>query len=101
MTRLSESLQRLKGTSSALTEKDCRSNTLPPLRWARGYSVDTVGFRSLEQARSYVRDQATRHPDEAIQGWENPPPVTAARELEWWSENRRSLRVWYESTNSG
>src|SRR5579859_1715872 len=101
MTRLSESLQRLKGTSSALTEKDCRSNTLPPLRWARGYSVDTVGFRSLEQARSYVRDQATRHPDEAIQGWENPPPVTAARELEWWSENRRSLRVWYESTDSG
>lgn len=98
MTRFSEALQRLKGTSSALTERDCRSTTLPPLRWARGYSMDTVGFRSLEQARSYVRDQANRHPGEAIPGWDTPPSVGAAREQEWMSENRRTLRVWFESS---
>src|SRR5205809_7855841 len=52
-TDLSRLLQRLKGGSSAVAHKEHRA----PLRWAKGYAIDTVSRRALPVVREYLRGQ--------------------------------------------
>ena len=59
-------LQRLKGGSAIIGEKEHRTSV--PLRWARGYTIESVSRHSLDKARAYVRDQTRRHPLEVITG---------------------------------
>lgn len=57
-------LQRLKGGSAVIGSRQRGGSG--ELRWAKGYSITSVGPRSLPAVRAYVRNQAERHPDEAI-----------------------------------
>ena len=71
-------LQRLKGGSSVLANREGHAGTRP-LRWARGYGIVSVSPRALEAVRRYVLGQAVHHPREAIPGWENEQSVEPAR----------------------
>ena len=69
MTTVPRLLQRLKGASSALAGRELQ---LPPdreLYWAQSYTIHSVSPSAVEKVRDYVRNQATRHPNEAIKGW--------------------------------
>lgn len=68
-TSISRLLQRLKGGSSTLANREGHTATRP-LRWAKGYNIESVSPRLLAAARAYVCDQAKHHPREAIAGWE-------------------------------
>jgi len=85
-TNLPHLLQRLKGGSAIVADKERHASV--PLRWARGYAIDSVSRHNLANARSYVRDQPGRHPELAIVGWAPLEPVSSAREDEWIGENR-------------
>ncbi|HET8648863.1 MAG TPA: IS200/IS605 family transposase, partial [Gemmatimonadales bacterium] len=63
-------IQRLKGASSYVANREGLAGQNGPLRWARGYSIHTVSPRAVESARQYLASQPERHPDEAIEGWE-------------------------------
>jgi putative transposase len=63
-------VQRLKGGSAAIAEKEGH-NDGQPLRWAKGYSISTVSRQAVPTVIQYVRSQAQHHPLEAIPGWEN------------------------------
>ena len=80
-------LQRLKGGSAIVADKE--RHAAVPLRWARGYTIESVSRSALADARSYVRGQPTRHPDLAIPGWTPVEPVSGSREEEWIGENRK------------
>ena len=43
------------------------------LRWAKGYSAQSVSWRALDAVREYVLNQERRHPHEAIDGWVPSP----------------------------
>ena len=82
MTAIPRLLQRLKGASAALAGKELE---LPPegqLRWAPGYTIQSVSRTSLVNVRNYVRRQPERHPQERISGW-NPSfePALDLKEL--------------------
>lgn len=63
-------LQRLKGGSSVLANREGHAGTRP-LRWAKGYGIASVSSRALDAVRAYVLQQAAHHPREAITGWES------------------------------
>ena len=67
-TNISRLLQRLKGGSSVLANREGHA-AARPLRWARGYNIESVSPRALEAAREYVLRQPAHHPREAILGW--------------------------------
>jgi REP element-mobilizing transposase RayT len=67
-TSLPRLVQRLKGGSSVISNREGHGRSA--LRWAKGYSVASVGERALEAARRYVASQAEHHPGEAIAGWD-------------------------------
>jgi putative transposase len=78
MTVIPRLLQRLKGVSAALAGKELH---LPPerqLRWAPGYTIQSVSRPNLGAVRAYVRGQPGHHPHEVIPGWN--PVFTAAPE---------------------
>ena len=83
-------LQRLKGGSATLADREHHSPT--PLRWARGYTIESVSRRTLPAARAYVRCQERRHPEDVIEGWVVPESVSSEREEESMGEDRRSTR---------
>ena len=56
-----EVLNFLKGTASH--EANHHHEFANVLYWMRGYRIDTVSAKSLDQARGYVRDQYKHHPD--------------------------------------
>ena len=62
-------VKRLKGGSSAVAAKNGVDRG-SHLFWAKGYSVDSVGRRSLASVRAYLRSQPLRHSDEAIPDWD-------------------------------
>ena len=72
-TYLTRLVQRLKGGSAAIAGKEGHSSRTSPLRWARGYSIDSVSHRTVEVVRDYVLSQPTRHPSESIPNWPPPP----------------------------
>jgi REP element-mobilizing transposase RayT len=77
VTVLPRLIQRFKGGSSALAHKEGHAHDAS-FGWTKGYSLETVSPGTLPAVRAYVRDQAARHPGQAIPGWptweETPPP---------------------------
>ncbi len=72
-------MQRMKGGTSIVANRDGIATR--ELRWAKGYNIDSVNPRGLETVRLYIRNQALRHPDEAIPDW-SPPHVASATSAE-------------------
>ena len=66
-TSLPRLLQRWKGGSSMVGQRDGHCGD-KAVRWAKGYNVESVSPRAIEDAVAYVRRQARRHPREAIVG---------------------------------
>lgn len=58
-------VQGLKGASARLANRD---GLMPraPLRWAEGYDLRSVGVRQRRAVIEYVRNQAVRHPELAV-----------------------------------
>ena len=65
-------VQRLKGGSAALAVSPDAGH--PGLRWAKGYSIHSVNWRSLGAVRAYLRRQPTIHPERTIFGWTGDAP---------------------------
>jgi len=65
-------LQRAKG-GSAMAAKRVGLGGSEGLRWAKGYSAQSVSWRALDVVREYVLNQERRHPHEAIDGWVPSP----------------------------
>ncbi len=74
-TDLPRLIQRLKGGSAVVA---VREGAVPrPLRWAKGYNIESVSPRQMDRAADYVLGQSHRHPDRAIherEGDEPPEP---------------------------
>ncbi|HEU5466958.1 MAG TPA: IS200/IS605 family transposase [Gemmatimonadales bacterium] len=85
-TNIPQLLQRLKGGSAIVADQERHATVA--LRWARGYTIDSISRHNLADARAYVRDQPGRHPALVIPGWRPADPVSSAREEEWIGENR-------------
>jgi REP element-mobilizing transposase RayT len=85
-------LQRWKGGSAVMAGRELRSTDGSDLRWAKGYSIHTVGQRQIGSVRQYLRDQPLHHPTEAIVGWpgDSPEYEEAAKE-QWKGESRATL----------
>ncbi|TMQ53096.1 MAG: hypothetical protein E6K73_01795 [Candidatus Eisenbacteria bacterium] len=58
-------VQGLKGASARIANRD---GVMPRarLRWADGYDLRSLSVRDLARAIRYVRTQATRHPELAV-----------------------------------
>ena len=67
-TSLPKLVQRMKGGSSVIARKE-GVVTDGALKWARAYSVHTVGGRQLDSVLSYLDAQPDHHPTEAIPEW--------------------------------
>ena len=83
-TNISRLMQRLKGGSSVLANREGHVGARP-LRWAKGYDIESVSPRAHAAVRSYVLDQARRHPDEAIPGWDGEMAGGVSQDI---AENR-------------
>ena len=84
MTDVVRLVQRLKGSSAAVANRERR---LPPdraLHWAKGYSLQSVSPRAVPLVREYLRDQPKRHPNECIPGWvDDAPELEPVGDSEW------------------
>lgn len=65
-TYLPRLMQRLKGGSSVLINREGHTEGHVPVRWEKGYAVHTVSWRAMRAVRAYVESQPQRHPDERI-----------------------------------
>ncbi len=91
-TDVSRLLQRLKGGSAAIAGKEQHSNEGNHLRWAKGYSIQSVSPRNLATVREYLRRQPIHHRAEAIPGWAgDQPEYEATGQDEWRSELHRRI----------
>jgi REP element-mobilizing transposase RayT len=70
LTQLPRLLQRWKGAGVYLVN---RAGLAAPaeLRWADGYTAETVSHRQLARVRAYLRSQSAHHPRDAIPGWQS------------------------------
>jgi REP element-mobilizing transposase RayT len=68
-TSISRLVQRLKGGSSCVADREGHARRSAPLRWAKGYTIESVGWRSVGRVRADLLQQALHHPGEAIAGW--------------------------------
>ncbi|MDX2122130.1 MAG: IS200/IS605 family transposase [Gemmatimonadota bacterium] len=94
-TQIARMVMRMKGGSSRLASTEGHAPSDAPLRWARGYNLESVSARALPAVSRYVADQAARHPDEAIAGWvaaevrhsiawqSDQPPASTPRSTRW------------------
>ncbi len=86
-------LQRWKGGSAVIAGKERRSTEGNELRWAKGYSLYTLGARQLRGVREYLRGQPQCHPNERIAGWPgDAPEYEHAGAEQWVGELRVRLR---------
>jgi putative transposase len=69
-TRLPRLVQRWKGGSAAVARQEGQGSPGTPLRWSKGYAIQSVSPRALPAVRAYLRAQAQHHPDRAIAGWD-------------------------------
>ena len=67
LTSIPKLVQRLKGGSSVLASREGHCPAHLPLKWERGYDIESVSARALDVVRRYIRGQPERHPEEAIQ----------------------------------
>ena len=89
-TNISKLLQRMKGGSAAVANREGCTEASRPLRWAKGYSITSVSPSALPSAQQYVLEQARHHPRDAITGWEPEAPfaVVAGGDAKSTPENR-------------
>jgi hypothetical protein len=83
-TSISRLVQRCKGGSSYLAGKERARAPGAVLRWAKGYTIESVSPRALATARAYVRRQPSHHPALAISGWEGDTPQYDTTGLDEW-----------------
>jgi putative transposase len=69
-TNLPKLIQRLKGASARVANKEGHTPGNAPLRWEEGYNIQSVSLSLLPNTREYVLKQAAHHPNECIEGWE-------------------------------
>jgi putative transposase len=81
-TNLPKLIQRLKGASARVANKEGHVPLTKPLHWAEGYNIQTVSLSLLQQTRAYVLDQHDHHPTEAIPGWEGDREMPEWRSAE-------------------
>ena len=92
LARFRRLLQRLKGGSATIAGKEHHSTEGGRLRWAKGYSIFSVSWRSLAAAREYLRAQPVRHPDAVIPGWSgDSAEYEDVGSDEWRSEHRKRM----------
>ena len=77
-TNISRLLQRFKGASAYELKRNCERSG-PPINWAKGYSIASVGERALDVAAQYVRGHPAHHPAEAIPDWPESGRARGAR----------------------
>ncbi len=70
-TDMSRLVQRLKGGSAMLATRVGQVESGRPLRWAKGYNLESVSPRAVPDVVRYLGRQPARHPTAAIAGW--PP----------------------------
>ena len=98
-TDLTRLVQRAKGGSSAIAGKERHSTTGARLKWSKGYSIVTLGPRSLEQTRNYLRSQPVRHAGDAIADWGgDAPQYEDGGEEQWIGPDRVRTRGTGRST---
>ena len=73
-TNLSRLVQRFKGGSAHQANVERLGHGAEGLRWAKGYTLETVSPRVLDAVRQYLRTQPERHPEEAIPDWAGDTP---------------------------
>ena len=74
LTNLSRLVQRFKGGSAHQANVERLGRGVNGLRWAKGYTLETVSPRALDAVRQYLRTQPERHPEEAIPDWAGDTP---------------------------
>lgn len=72
-TSISHLVQRLKGGGACVANREGHARRLRPLRWAKGYTIESVGWRNVEKVRAYLAQQSLHHPKQAIAGWQPRP----------------------------
>ncbi len=91
-TTLSRLVQRFKGGSAHQANVERLGHEADGLRWAKGYTLETVSPRALEAVRQYLRTQPERHPEEAIPGWAgDTPEYEQTGGEQWMGPNRTRL----------
>jgi REP-associated tyrosine transposase len=89
-TNLSRLVQRFKGGSAHQANVERLGRGVDGLRWAKGYTLETVSSRGLEAVRQYLRTQHERHPKEAIPGWAGDAPEYEQTGAEQWASPNRA-----------
>lgn len=64
-------LQRMKGGSANVAQREGHNGIGAELRWAKGYNIESVGPRQIPVVMEYVFHQPEHHPEEAIPGWKS------------------------------
>ena len=75
MTNWPRLIQRLKGGSSMVANREGHTNPDRPLKWAKGYAIQTISPRNVDAVRAYLRRQPEHHPEEAIADWAGDTPL--------------------------
>lgn len=73
-TALAVLVQALKGGSATVLNRELHNG--PPLRWERGYSIQSVGPRQVDTVRAYLARQPEHHPLERVVGWRSEAPTS-------------------------
>jgi REP element-mobilizing transposase RayT len=89
-TRLPRLLQRWKGGSATIANKEGHCAAGRPLRWSKGYTIQSVSPQSLAAVRTYVRAQSQHHPDRAIPDWQGDDSEYDAVGGEQWQGSGRA-----------
>ncbi|MEP7326057.1 MAG: IS200/IS605 family transposase [Gemmatimonadota bacterium] len=92
MTSIPRLLQRLKGASSALAARKLGLSPEHQLRWAQGYTIQTISRSMLDGVGEYVRHQPERHPHEVIAGWVPTAAQPVRQESRRWRTRRDAWR---------
>ena len=69
-TNISKLLQRMKGGSATVANREGHAEATRPLRWCKGYSITSVSPNGVISAKTYVLNQSKHHPREAIPDWD-------------------------------
>jgi len=89
-TNLSRLVQRFKGGSAHQANVERLGQGANGLRWAKGYTLETVSPRVLDAMRRYLRTQPERHPLDMIPGWAGDTPEYEQTGGEQWVGPNRS-----------
>jgi putative transposase len=91
-TNLSRLVQRFKGGSAHQANVERLGAGADGLRWAKGYTLETVSPRALHAVRQYLRAQPERHSQDVIPGWTGDTPEYEQTGGEHWVGPNRVRR---------